>query len=117
MSDDRTERERRIRNAVRRIPPGQVASYGDVGRLAGYPRAAREVGRVLRILPEGTDVPWHRVVNARGELRLAADSAAGREQRDRLRAEGVRIERGRVRLDAHRLRVDADLLIWGAPPR
>ena len=117
MSVERAERERRIRDAVCRIPPGRVASYGDVGRLAGLARGAREVGRVLRGLPPDSGVPWHRVVNARGEIRLAADSAAGREQRARLRAEGVAVVRGRIRMADHALRVDADLLLWGQPPR
>ena len=117
MNAARAGREQRIRDAVRAIPAGRVASYGDVARLAGLPRGAREVGRVLRELPGDSDVPWHRVVNSRGEIRLALDSAAGREQRERLRAEGVTVDRGRIRMAEFGWRVDADLLVWGLPPR
>lgn len=117
MNEARAARERRIRDAVRAIPAGRVASYGDVARLAGLPRGAREVGRVLRELPDGSDVPWHRVVNSKGEIRLALDSPAGRAQRERLRAEGVVIDRDRIRMADYGWRVDADLLVWGLPPR
>lgn len=117
MNVERNQREQRIRDAVRQIPVGRVSSYGDVARLAGLARGAREVGRVLRELPADTDVPWHRVVNARGDIRLALDAPAGREQRDRLRAEGVRVERGRIAMKEFGWRVDADMLVWGLPPR
>ena len=113
----RRRREQAIRDAARRVPAGQVATYGDVGKLAGLPRGAREVGRVLRELPAGSDVPWHRIVNAKGELRLAPDSPSGQQQRERLRAEGIVIDHGRVSLKRYRWVVDLDALIWGLPPR
>ena len=81
-----------------RIPAGRVSSYGRIAELAGLRNGARQVGRVLSELPSGSDVPWHRVLNAAGRLSLAADSPAGREQRARLRAEGVVVDRGRVRM-------------------
>lgn len=77
----------RIYAAVRRIPRGKVAGYGQVAALAGLRRRARLVGRVLSALPAGSSVPWHRVVNASGGVSLPA--AAGDEQRRRLAAEGV----------------------------
>jgi len=79
----------RIWLVVADIPAGRVATYGDVARLAGLPGAARRVGTALRGLPAASRLPWHRVVNARGRLSLAADSAAGRRQRRRLEREGV----------------------------
>ena len=53
---------------VRRIPRGWVATYGQVATMAGMPRRARLVGRVLQRLDSKTNVPWHRVVNAQGEV-------------------------------------------------
>jgi len=53
---------------VRLIPPGRVATYGQVARLIGRPRHARQVGYALAALPQGHDVPWHRVINARGQV-------------------------------------------------
>ncbi len=68
------------------IPAGKVATYGDVARLAGMPGAARRVGRALRALPADSRIPWHRVVNAQGEIVVPAGPAV---QRRRLEAEGV----------------------------
>ena len=80
----------KIYATIRRIPHGKVASYGQIARLAGMPRHARLVGYALHRLPNGSRIPWHRVVNARGDLSLAhAGRASGIEQRLRLEREGV----------------------------
>ena len=71
------------------IPPGRVASYGDIARMAGFPGAARQVGRALRGLPPDTSIPWHRVINAMGEIALPRESGSRFVQRERLEAEGV----------------------------
>ncbi|VFT74170.1 putative methyltransferase [Klebsiella aerogenes] len=60
----------RVWHIVASIPEGYVATYGDVARLAGSPRAARQVGGVLKRLPEGSTLPWHRVVNRHGDISL-----------------------------------------------
>lgn len=87
LPDDLTSR---IYGVVRRIPKGRVASYGQVASLAGLPQHARLVGYALHRLPIASKVPWHRVVNARGELSLArAGRASGIEQRLRLEREGI----------------------------
>lgn len=85
---------------VRRIPAGRVATYGQVAVMALRPGAARQVGYALAALPADSDVPWHRVLNARGEVsERAAGSPYGRIQHDLLRAEGVDFDdRGRVDL-------------------
>jgi methylated-DNA-protein-cysteine methyltransferase related protein len=54
--------------AIRRIPKGWVATYGQIAAMAGLPRRARLVGRVLQRLDPATDIPWHRIVNAKGEI-------------------------------------------------
>ncbi len=74
---------------VNRIPRGRVASYGQVAQLAGLPGRARLVGRILSRLPDNSNIPWQRVVNARGEISLAEDSDAYRRQRQLLEQEGV----------------------------
>lgn len=79
----------RIYDAVRRIPPGRVASYGQIARLAGLPGHARQVGYALHWLPDGSDVPWHRVINAQGRISLRGGSYEHWLQRSRLEAEGV----------------------------
>jgi methylated-DNA-protein-cysteine methyltransferase-like protein len=81
--------DQRVWQVVTMIPPGCVATYGDVARQAGLPGAARRVGRALRGLPEDTAIPWHRVINAQGKISLPAGSAARLIQRERLEAEGV----------------------------
>jgi methylated-DNA-protein-cysteine methyltransferase-like protein len=86
---------------VRRVPRGRVATYGTVAREAGFPGRARQVGYALAALPDRSDVPWHRIVNARGEV-SPRSAALGYErlQRTLLEAEGVRFDvSGRVDLE------------------
>jgi len=88
----------RIYAVVRRIPRGTVATYGEVAAKAGYPHAPRLAGYALYALPEGTPLPWHRVVGAGGRLSLARLSPDGAlTQRMRLEREGLKFDaRGRV---------------------
>ena len=93
----------RIYRVVRRIPRGQVATYGQVAGLAGLAGHARQVGYALHALPAGTTVPWHRVVNASGGVSLRSEAGPELEQRLRLDAEGVGFDmRGRVVLGRYR---------------
>jgi methylated-DNA-protein-cysteine methyltransferase-like protein len=78
----------RIIAVVRRIPRGRVATYGQIAALAGLPRHARHVGYALHGLPDGTRVPWHRVVNASGRISLRRGAGPG-VQRALLEREGV----------------------------
>jgi methylated-DNA-protein-cysteine methyltransferase-like protein len=92
----------RIYAVVRRIPRGRVATYGRVAALAGMPGRAREVGWALHALDDESDVPWQRVINARGEVSLRGEPAAARVQRALLEREGVVFgPGGRVDLAAH----------------
>lgn len=88
----------RVYALVRQVPRGRVVTYGQIARALGAPRAARTVGWAMRVCPD--QVPWHRVVNARGEISLRP-SAGYHEQKARLRAEGVRFDR-RGRIDLRR---------------
>ena len=79
----------RIHAAVMSIPPGRVSTYGQVAEDAGLPRRARLVGTALKSLDENSAVPWHRVVNARGEISQRPRPGAVVEQRVLLEDEGV----------------------------
>lgn len=91
-SREQSRRYRRIYDVVRQIPPGTVASYGQIAALAGYPGHARQVGYALHHLEADSDVPWHRVVNARGGISARASSGSEGLQRAMLEAEGVRFD-------------------------
>ncbi len=86
-----------IYRAVRRVPRGRVASYGQIAELAGLEGHARQVGYALHALPDGSRVPWHRVINAKGEISPRSAGDSHELQRMLLDAEGVKFdERGRV---------------------
>lgn len=93
----------RIYAVVRRIPHGRVATYGQVAALAGLPRQPRLVGYAMHSLPNGTAVPWHRVINAQGRVSLRSGDGGGSvAQRVLLEAEGVEFDAaGRISLVRH----------------
>jgi methylated-DNA-protein-cysteine methyltransferase-like protein len=101
----------RILSAVRAIPRGQVAGYGEVARRAGLPGRARLAAKALS---ENTDpdLPWHRVLRSDGRIALPEGSQGFREQCQRLRAEGVTVVNGRVRNRKAAPTVDEQ--VWGA---
>ena len=89
----------RIYAVVRRIPKGRVATYGQVASLAGLAGQARQVGYALHALPDETAVPWHRVVNASGQISPRSLPGGELVQQMLLQREGVRFDpRGRVAL-------------------
>ena len=89
----------RIYAAVRRVPRGVVATYGQIAELAGLDGHARQVGYALHALPARSRVPWHRVINARGEVSPRTSGDSHELQRLLLEAEGVEFDvRGRVSL-------------------
>ncbi len=98
MSEIRT----RIYAVVAAIPQGYVVTYGQVAAMAGVPRHARQVGYALFDLPEGSPLPWHRVVNARGEISQRREPGCGEVQRTKLEAEGIAFRKGRVDLELYR---------------
>jgi methylated-DNA-protein-cysteine methyltransferase-like protein len=89
-----------IWETVGRIPRGKVLTYGDVARLSGLPTQARLVGYALHSMPLGADIPWQRVINARGEISLTGSGAA--EQKKLLQEEGVHFRGRGVDLDRYR---------------
>ncbi len=92
----------RIYAVVRRIPRGRVATYGQVARLAGFPRHARLVGYALHALAGDSGVPWQRVINAKGEVSPRAIPGWEGLQVRLLEREGVDFDaRGRVSLQRY----------------
>lgn len=89
---------------VRQIPPGKVASYGQVAAMLGHPRAARTVGWALAALREAEehDIPWQRVINAQGRVSIRHMEHAPEEQQMLLEAEGVQFDQqGKVDWNRH----------------
>ncbi|WP_406846391.1 MGMT family protein [Stenotrophomonas lacuserhaii] len=102
----------RILTVIRAIPAGQVMGYGQVAARAGLPGRARLTARVLG-MNEDPQLPWHRVLRADGRIAMPEGSRGWREQSQRLRAEGVVVERGRVRMPALDPVQALDAEIWG----
>jgi methylated-DNA-protein-cysteine methyltransferase-like protein len=80
------ERYRKFYEVIRLVPPGKVATYGQIAHLAGYRGAARQVGYALFASVE-LELPWQRIINAQGKISLPEPEA--REQKALLESEGV----------------------------
>ena len=85
---------KRIYSIVMEIPRGRVATYGQVARLAGLGARARQVGYALSALTAEHDVPWHRVINARGEISRRSEPGMEQVQKALLEEEGIIFEDG-----------------------
>jgi methylated-DNA-protein-cysteine methyltransferase-like protein len=70
------------------IPTGECIAYGELAKLAGFPGYARQVGRLMKILPKDTKLPWHRVVNSQRRISFAENTDAYLRQRAKLEQEG-----------------------------
>ncbi|MDR1548061.1 MAG: MGMT family protein [Hungatella sp.] len=75
---------------IRGIPYGRVMSYGQVARLAGNARGARQVVRILHSMSEKYNLPWHRIINSKGKISIT-DKRHAAIQRELLRSEGVEV--------------------------
>lgn len=100
---------------IRAVPVGQVASYGAIARRAGFPRNAR---MVAKLLSTGgiDDLPWHRILRSDGRIAFPLGSPEFDEQCARLRAEGVEVRGGRVRIGGDSGAQWLDEVLWGGPP-
>jgi methylated-DNA-protein-cysteine methyltransferase-like protein len=93
----------RIYAAVRKIPSGRIATYGQVAELAGLSGHARQVGYALYATPDEIEIPWQRVVNAKGEISPRSDSLMAGLQQSLLEAEGILFDAdGRIDLSRYR---------------
>jgi methylated-DNA-protein-cysteine methyltransferase-like protein len=104
MSHKFSKAYRTIYDVVRQIPVGQVATYGQVAALAGIPGHARQIGYALHSLPEGSQVPWQRVINAKGEVSPRSTLGWEHVQRHLLEEEGVEFDLAG--------RIDLKLYLW-----
>ena len=103
VSDSPTKR---IYEAVKRIPKGKVATYGQVAAMAGNPKMSRAVGNALHKNPDPENIPCYRVVNSKGELSGAFAFGGEDEQKKRLEADGIIVENGRVDLGRYGVQAD-----------
>ena len=93
-----TQKLQRIWRTVNLIPPGKVASYGQIADLAGLPGRARLVGKSLGQVPQGQSVAWYRVLRSNGQLAFAKGSETARRQTALLQEENVVVLNNRVKL-------------------
>ncbi len=86
---------------IHRIPAGKVSTYGEIAKMAGYPGYARHVGKALSNLPQGSTLPWFRVINSAGKISLQGDSFT--RQKKQLERDGIKVsDSGRVNLKKYR---------------
>lgn len=103
QSDRRSDSYLRIYEVIRRVPEGKVVTYGQVASLAGLPGHARQVGYALHSSRPDDDLPWHRVINAKGEVSPRSEPGYEGLQRAMLEAEGVVFNSaGRISLKTYR---------------
>ncbi len=107
-----SEKDRKIWKTVASIPRGYVATYGQIADLAGCGRAARMVGRSMSKAPASKKLPWHRVINASGQISLPVDSKGYITQRERLLSEGIVFRGKRVDLKTFQWQPTLDELLW-----
>ena len=98
----------KIYDVVGRIPPGKVATYGQVAKIVDR-CTARMVGYAMAALPWGVDVPWQRVINYKGEISPRAHGDGSTRQKKLLMAEGIRFD--------SRGRVDFKKVRWNSPKK
>ena len=95
-----TEFTRMVIEIIQNIPEGKIMTYGQIAKNAGDPWGARQVVRILNSMSVSFALPWHRVINSKGEIGLGG--AGGEEQITRLMAEGVLVENGKIDLAKYR---------------
>lgn len=89
-------------NLVSMIPQGKVATYGQIAAMLGFPRRARHVGYALKQTPEGTQLPWQRVINGKGQISFSLHSEQFMIQRAILEKEGVAVSgAGKINLKTY----------------
>lgn len=102
MNDSPEQRKEAIFLALMQIPEGKVISYGDLATLAGITKGARQVGKAMSQLPDKSKLPWHRVINSQGKISLPPGSPSHDEQIKRLKAEGIEVINGKIKMSVYR---------------
>ena len=98
----------RVIQIIKSIPSGKVMTYGQIAKIAGSPRGARQVVRVLHSMSAKYNLPWHRVINAKGEI-VIADEESAYSQKAMLEAEGVHFS-ANGRVDLKKLRYELSVV-------
>ena len=95
-----------IYSIVKQIPCGRVATYGQIALLAGIPGHARQVGYAMHALSDNSSVPWHRVINAKGEISIHSEPLYADIQRHLLEAEEISFDNhNRIPLDRYQWKI------------
>ncbi|MER2173846.1 MAG: MGMT family protein [Carnobacterium sp.] len=103
----------RVIHIIQSIPSGKVMTYGQIASLAGNARGARQVVRILHSMSQKYDLPWHRIINAKGEVAIK-DAEGAFTQKDRLLSEGITLtQSGKVDLVVYRYHPTTELIIEG----
>lgn len=89
---------------IQSIPKGSVMTYGQIAALAGQPRSARQVSRILHGMSEKYHLPWHRVINSQGKISLTGEM--GNRQRQLLEQEGVQFDKRRISLAKYQFKLN-----------
>ena len=97
---------KRIYEAVKRIPQGKVATYGQVAAMAGNPKMSRAVGNALHKNPDFENIPCYRVVNSKGELAGEYVFGGAWAQKELLEADGILVQNGKVDLDKYGMEIE-----------
>jgi methylated-DNA-protein-cysteine methyltransferase-like protein len=108
----------KVIQVIQSIPKGKVVSYGQVAAYIGIPRAARQVGWILRSLEEGVSMPWWRVVNNTGRISIEGNLHNDKElQKKLLQQEGVAVNDDYIlNIEKYRFIADNELLVkWQLP--
>ena len=84
-----------------KIPEGSVVTYGQLADMLGAPSYARVVGNILKQIPAGSGLPWHRVINSKGRISFPEDSGKYKTQKELLEQEGVTFISGKVNLKTY----------------
>ncbi|MCT4631629.1 MAG: MGMT family protein [Firmicutes bacterium] len=92
---------KRVIEIIRKIPYGKVMSYGQVADLAGKPRGARQVARILHSMGQKYELPWHRVINSQGKISLP-EYRGGAIQKSMLEEEGLVFRNDRIDFKIYR---------------
>jgi methylated-DNA-protein-cysteine methyltransferase-like protein len=107
-----TSNFKKIWRTVKKIPKGCVSTYGEVARMSDLPRRARLVGTALRAAPADSNVPWHRVVNAKGQISFPLGSDKHNQQKAKLQEEGIVLLSGSINLEKYAWQESCDEALW-----
>ncbi|MDP0589376.1 MAG: methylated-DNA--[protein]-cysteine S-methyltransferase [Candidatus Endonucleobacter bathymodioli] len=92
---------KRVWYILSQIPEGKIITYGQLAEMADAPKAARTVGNILKQLPAGTGLPWHRVVNHKGKISFPKNTPRHQKQKMRLEKEGIILVSEKINLKTY----------------